>query len=73
MITPNQRLTATQTLVTNNGTISRIVLRFDGPTSLTKRRLWSYASFKSHRMRLQNVWGVYSDIATHRRRKVLGR
>ena len=61
VITPNERLTATQTLVTNNGSIKRIVLRFDGPTTLTKRRLWSYASFKSHRMRLQNVWGIYSQ------------
>ena len=61
VITTNQQLSATQTIVRNNGSINRIVLRFDGPTTLTKRRLWSYALFKSHRMRLQNVWAIYSQ------------
>ncbi|MFB9808652.1 hypothetical protein ACFFQF_27460 [Haladaptatus pallidirubidus] len=61
VITPNQQLNATQTLVTDNGDLKRIILRLDGPTTFTNRRHWSYASFKSGQMRLQNVWGVYSQ------------
>ncbi|ODR82727.1 hypothetical protein BG842_09550 [Haladaptatus sp. W1] len=61
VITPNQQLNATQTLVTDNGDLKRIILRLDGPTTFTNRRHWSYATFKSGQMRLQNVWGVYSQ------------
>ncbi len=61
VITPNQQLNATQTLVTDNGELERIVLRLDGPTTVTNRRHWSYAAFDSGQMRLQNVWGVYSQ------------
>lgn len=61
VITPNQQLNATQTLVTDNGDLKRIILRLDGPTTVTTRRQWSYATFKSGQMRLENVWGVYSQ------------
>ncbi|WP_227379091.1 hypothetical protein [Haladaptatus halobius] len=61
VITPNQRLNATQTLVTSNGDIKRIVITLDGPKTLSDRRHWSYATFKSSQMRLQNVWGIYSQ------------
>ena len=61
VITPNQQLNATQTLVTDNGELKRIILHLDGPTTVTNRRHWSYASFKSGQMRLENVWGVYSQ------------
>ncbi|WP_139136193.1 hypothetical protein [Haladaptatus sp. W1] len=61
VITPNQQLNATQTLITDNGELKRIVLHLDGPTTFTTRRHWSYASFKSGQVRLQNVWGVYSQ------------
>ncbi|WP_227357560.1 hypothetical protein [Haladaptatus salinisoli] len=61
VITPNQQLNATQTLVTDNGELKQIILRLDGPETVTNRRHWSYASFKSGKMRLENVWGVYSQ------------
>ncbi|MFB9809101.1 hypothetical protein ACFFQF_30200 [Haladaptatus pallidirubidus] len=61
VITSNQQLNATQTLITDNDELKRIVLHLDGPTSLTDRRHWSYALFESSQMRLQNIWGVYSQ------------
>ena len=67
VITTNQRLTATQTLVVNEkGQLQKIVLRTEGPSRVTERRLWSYATFKGDAGRLRNVWGLYSQRQTGR-------
>lgn len=65
VVTTNQELTATQTLIVDeNGKLEQIVLRTSGPATVSERRLWSYARFKGGVGRLQNVWGVYSQRRT---------
>ena len=61
VVTSNQNLSVTQTIVRSEDGIDRIILRFEGPQTLSDRRLWSYARFKGSAGRVQNVWGVYSQ------------
>ncbi|SFL63271.1 hypothetical protein SAMN04487950_4422 [Halogranum rubrum] len=61
VVTTNQDLSVTQTIVRSEDGIDRIILRFEGPQTLSDRRLWSYARFKGSAGRVQNVWGVYSQ------------
>ncbi|MBX0296647.1 hypothetical protein [Haloarcula nitratireducens] len=60
LVTTNQQLTVTQTVVHADGQIEKVILQFEGSHSLHDRRLWSYARFEDAG-RLQNVWGVYSQ------------
>ncbi|WP_408960196.1 hypothetical protein [Natrinema sp. 74] len=60
-VTTNQDLNVTQTIIRSEEGIDRIVLRFEGPQTLSDRRLWSYARFKGSAGRVQNIWGVYSQ------------
>ena len=65
VVTTNQELTATQTLVVDeNGELEKIVLRTSGPATVSERRLWSYARFEGGAGRVRNVWGVYSQRRT---------
>ena len=72
VVTSNQNLSFTQTIVRSEEGIDRIILTFEGPQTLSDRRLWSYARFEGSAGRVQNVWGVYSQRryanATHGRR-----
>ncbi len=61
VVSTNQDLSVTQTIVRSEEGIDRIILRFEGPHTLSDRRLWSYARFKGSAGRVQNVWGVYSQ------------
>lgn len=61
VVTTNQDLGVTQTIVRSEEGIDRIILQFEGPQTLSDRRLWSYARFKGSAGRVQNVWGVYSE------------
>ena len=61
VVTTNQDLTVTQTIVRSEEGIDRIILRFEGPQTLSDRRLWSFARFKGSAGRVQNLWGVYSQ------------
>ncbi|WP_209309611.1 hypothetical protein [Haloarcula amylovorans] len=60
VVTTNQKLSVTQTVVRSEADIEKVILQFEGPRTLRDRRLWSYARFKDTG-RLQNVWGVYSQ------------
>lgn len=60
-VTSNQNLSVMQTIVRSEDGIDRIILRFEGPQTLSDRRLWSYARFEGSAGRVQNVWGVYSQ------------
>jgi hypothetical protein len=61
VVTSNQNLTLTQTIVRSDEGVDRIILRFEGPQTLSDRRLWSYARFRGSTGRVQNVWSVYSQ------------
>ncbi|WP_433632991.1 hypothetical protein [Halomicrococcus sp. NG-SE-24] len=61
VITTNQNLSVTQTVVRSEDGIDRIILRFEGPQTLSDRRLWSYARFQDSTGRVENIWGVYSQ------------
>lgn len=61
VVTTNQHLDITQTVVHSEAGIDRIILQFAGPQTLSNRRLWSYARFRGSAERVQNVWGIYSQ------------
>lgn len=61
VVTTNQELSVTQTLVESDGDLTKIALQFDGPATLTDRRLWSSARFDDETGRLTNIWGMYSQ------------
>ncbi|MFC6799457.1 hypothetical protein [Haladaptatus sp. DYSN1] len=61
VVTSNQNLSVTQTVVRSEEGIDRIILQFEGPQTLSDRRLWSEAQFKGSTGRVQNVWSVYSQ------------
>lgn len=61
IVTTNQNLSVTQTIVRSEKGIDRVILQFEGPQTLSDRRLWSYARFDSPAGRVQNVWGIYSQ------------
>ncbi|WP_084802724.1 hypothetical protein [Halorientalis sp. IM1011] len=61
IVTTNQPLSVTQTVVRSDGEVDRLVLEFDGPAALNNRRLWSQATFEESNLRLRNVWGIYSQ------------
>ena len=61
VVTTNQNLSVTQTIVRSEDGINKIILQFEGPQTLSDRRLWSYARFAGSAGRVQNVWGVYSQ------------
>ena len=76
VVTTNQNLSVTQTIVRSEEGIDRIILQFEGPQMLSDRRLWSYAQFEGSNGRVQNVWGIYSQRqyanATRDRRLLTG-
>ena len=61
VVTTNQNLSVTQTIVRSETGIDRVILQLEGPHTLRDRRLWSYARFRGSTSRLENVWGVYSQ------------
>lgn len=61
VVTTNQDLSVTQTIVRSEEGIDRIILQVEGPQTISDRRLWSYARFQESAGRLQNVWGIYSQ------------
>ena len=61
VVTTNQNLSVTQTVVRTDDGSDKIILQFEGPKTLADRRLWSYARFAGGDSRVQNVWGVYSQ------------
>lgn len=61
VVTPNQNLSVTQTVVRSEDGSDKLILQFEGPKTLSNRRLWSYARFAGGDGRVQNVWGVYSQ------------
>lgn len=61
VVTTNQNLSVTQAIVRSEEGTDRIILQFEGPQTLSDRRLWSYARFEGSAGRVQNVWGVYSQ------------
>ena len=61
VVTTNQNLSVSQTIVRSKEGIDRIILQFDGPRTLSDRRLWSYARFEDSSGRIQNVWGIHSQ------------
>ncbi|RBI60734.1 hypothetical protein DMJ13_17400 [halophilic archaeon] len=61
VITTNQNLSVTQTVVRSEDGIDRVILQFAGPQTLSDRRLWSYARFQQSTGRVENIWGVYSQ------------
>jgi hypothetical protein len=58
-ITSNQELQVHQRVIDISEDKKAIVLTFNGPDSLTERRLWSRATF-NEKQSLRNVWGIYS-------------
>ena len=63
-ITSNQELQVRQRVITISEDKKAIVLTFDGPDSLTNRRIWSRATF-NEKQALRNVWGMYSVQRYH--------
>ena len=61
IVTSNQDLNVTQAVVRSEGGIDQIILQFEGPQTLSDRRLWSYARFDGSVGRVRNVWGVNSQ------------
>ena len=58
-ITSNQELQVHQRVIDISEDKKAIVLTFNGPDSLTNRRIWSRAMFNK-KQSLRNVWGIYS-------------
>lgn len=61
VVTTNQNLSVSQTVVRSEEGIDRVILQFEGPQTLSDRRLWSYARFEASSGRVQNVWGIHSQ------------
>jgi hypothetical protein len=64
-VASDQSITVQQRIINRDGEKNVVVLDFEGPRTLSDRRLWSYAEV-SENVLVENVWGLYS---AHHRKK----